>query len=53
MLDYFYHIAFDATAETKNLVFADQQAVGEWDIVGKHRRVYFEMPALLKQLGIQ
>jgi len=83
LLHYFYHIAFDARAETKNLVFADQQAVGEWDFVGKHigefagipatnkdvrvplcvvydlendkikrGRVYFEMPALLQQLGM-
>jgi steroid delta-isomerase-like uncharacterized protein len=84
LLHYFYHIAFDAKTETKNLVFADQQAVGEWDFVGKHigefagipathkdvrvplcvvydlendqikrGRVYFEMPALLQQLGLR
>jgi steroid delta-isomerase-like uncharacterized protein len=83
MLSYFYHIAFAATAEEKNFVFADHQAVGEWDFVGKHigefagipatgksvrvplcvvydlendrikrGRVYFEMPALLQQLGM-
>ena len=84
MLNYFYHIAFEATAETTNMVFADQQAVFEADFVGKHigefvgipatgkevrvplcvvydlendqikrARVYFEMPALLQQLGIE
>ena len=84
MLDYFYHTAFEATAETKNMVFADQQAVVEADFVGKHvgefagipatgkevrvplcvaydlendciklARVYFEMPALFQQLGVQ
>lgn len=84
MLNYFYHIAFDARAEPKNIIFADHQAVGEWDFVGKHigefagipatgknvrvplcvvydlendkikrGRVYFEMPALLQQLGIR
>ena len=83
MLNYFYRLAFDATAETKNVVFADQQAVVEGDFVGKHigefagipatgknvrvpicvvydlendkikrGRVYFEMPALLQQLGV-
>ncbi len=83
MLDYFYRIAFDARAETKNVVIADQQAVVEGDFVGKHigefagirptgkdvrvplcvvydleqdlikrGRVYFEMPALLQQLGL-
>ena len=84
MLQYFYHIAFDARAETKNEIYADGQAAVEGDFVGKHigefagipatgrdvrvplcvvydlqnnqikrGRVYFEMPALLQQLGIQ
>lgn len=84
MLNYFYRLAFDATAETTNLVFADGQAVAEADFVGKHigefagipatgkevrvplcvvydleddlikrARVYFEMPALMQQLGVQ
>lgn len=83
MLNYFYHIAFDATAETKNAIFADGQAVVEGDFVGRHigefagipatnkdvrvpiaviydlendqitqGRVYFEMPALMQQLGV-
>ncbi len=83
MLDYFYRIAFDAHADTKNMVVADQQATLEGDFVGKHigefagipatgkdvnvpmcivydlendkikrGRIYFEMPALLQQLGI-
>ena len=83
MLNYFYHIAFDATAETKNTIFADGQAVFEGDFVGKHigefigvpatnkavrvpicvvydlkndqitkGRVYFEIPALMQQLGV-
>jgi steroid delta-isomerase-like uncharacterized protein len=84
MLDYFYHVAFDATGETINLVIADGQAVWEGALVGKHigefagipatnkdvrvplcvvydvdndqikrGRVYFEMPALMKQLGVE
>lgn len=84
MLNYFYRLAFDATAETTNLLFADGQAVAEADFVGKHigefagipatgkevrvplcvvydleddlikrARVYFEMPALMQQLGVQ
>lgn len=84
MLNYFYRLAFDATAETTNLVFADGQAVAEADFVGKHigefagipatgkevrvplcvvydleddlikrGRVYFEMPVLMQQLGVQ
>jgi steroid delta-isomerase-like uncharacterized protein len=83
MLNYFYRIAFDATAKTNNFFVADGKAVVEGDFVGKHigefagipatgkdvrvplcvvydlkndqitrGRVYFEMPALLAQLGV-
>ena len=83
MLQYFYHIAFEATAETKNFFVADGKAVLEADFIGKHigefagipatgkdvnvplcvvydlendqikrGRVYFEMPALMAQLGV-
>ena len=83
MLNYFYHIAFDATATTRVSLFGENNAVVEGDFVGKHigefagipatgkdvrvplcvvydlendlikqGRVYFEMPALLQQLGI-
>ena len=82
MLHYIYHVAFDARAETKNLVVADNQAVLEGDFVGRHigefagvpatgktvrvplcvvydleggmikrGRVYFEVPAFLKQVA--
>lgn len=84
MLNYFYHVAFDATAETKNLFYGEGKAVLECDFVGKHigefegipatnkdvrvpmcvvynlesnkiksGRVYFEIPVLLKQLGVK
>jgi len=36
MLNYFYHTAFDAVAETKNTIFAEGKAVVEGDFVGKH-----------------
>ncbi len=36
MLDYFYRVAFDAVAETKNTIFADGKAVIEGDFVGRH-----------------
>jgi hypothetical protein len=36
MLNYVYHVAFDATGETKNTIFADGKAVVEGDFVGKH-----------------
>lgn len=83
MLHYIYHVAFDARAETKNMIFADGNAVLEGDFVGKHigefagvpasgkvvrvplcvvydlegdrikrGRVYFEVPAFLKQIGL-
>ena len=82
MLHYIYHLAFDARAETKSLIVADNQAVLEADFVGKHigefagvsatgktvrvplcvvydleggkikrGRVYFEVPAFLKQVA--
>jgi steroid delta-isomerase-like uncharacterized protein len=84
MLDYFYHVAFEATAVTRNVIIADGQATGEWDFTGKHTgdfmgipatgktvhvplcvvydlendkikagRIYFEVPALLAQLGME
>jgi steroid delta-isomerase-like uncharacterized protein len=83
MLNYFYHVAFDATATTRTTLFGDSNAMTEGDFVGKHigefagipatgkdvrvplcvvydlendqikqGRVYFEMPALLQQLGV-
>jgi predicted ester cyclase len=36
MLNFVYHVAFDAKAETKNLVVSDGKAVFEADFVGKH-----------------
>lgn len=36
MLNYIYHVAFDADAETRNLIFTDNKAVLEADFVGKH-----------------
>jgi steroid delta-isomerase-like uncharacterized protein len=83
MLQYFYHLAFDAAAETTNKIIADGQAAIEGNFVGTHigefagipatqkqvrvplcvvydlendqikrGRVYFEMPALMAQLGL-
>ena len=83
MLDHVYHTAFDAHAESRNMIFADGRAVLEADFVGRHigefagvaatnkevrvplcvvydlendkikrGRVYFEVPALMKQLGV-
>ena len=83
MLNYFYHIAFDAAAATRTVLFGEHNAMVEGDFVAKHigefagipatgkdvrvpicvvydlendqikrGRVYFEMPALLQQLGM-
>jgi len=83
MLNYFYHVAFDAAAQTRVTLFGESNAMVEVDFVGKHigefagipatgkdvrvplcvvydlendrikrGRVYFEMPALLQQLGL-
>lgn len=83
MLNYFYHIAFEATATPRVRLFGENNAMIEGDFVGKHigefagipatgkdvnvpicvvydlennlikrGRVYFEMPALMAQLGV-
>jgi steroid delta-isomerase-like uncharacterized protein len=83
MLNYFYRVAFDATATIRVTLFGEANAMVEADFVGKHigefagipatgrtvhvplcvvydldhdqitrGRVYFEMPALLQQLGV-
>jgi steroid delta-isomerase-like uncharacterized protein len=36
MLHFVYHVAFDAHAETKNLIVSEGHAVLEADFVGKH-----------------
>ena len=84
MLNYFYHVAFDATATPRTTLFGENNAMVEGEFVGKHigefagipatgkdvrvplcvvydlendqikrGRIYFEMPALLQQLGVQ
>jgi steroid delta-isomerase-like uncharacterized protein len=83
MLNYFYRVAFDATANIRITLFGEANAMVEANFVGKHigefagipatgrtvhvplcvvydldhdqitrGRVYFEMPALLQQLGV-
>ena len=83
MLHYLYHVAFEATVETRVMLFGEDHAMFEGDFVGKHTgdfagipatgkdvrvpicvvydiahdqithaRVYFEIPALLQQLGV-
>lgn len=52
MLQYFYHIAFEATAEANNLIFADGQAVWEGDFVGKHVGEFAGIPATGKDVRV-
>lgn len=52
MLNYFYHIAFDATAETTNTIFADGQAVIEGYFVGKHIGDFAGVPATNKDVRV-
>lgn len=52
MLDYFYHGAFEATAETANTIFADGQALVEGDFVGKHIGEFAGIPATGKAVRV-
>jgi steroid delta-isomerase-like uncharacterized protein len=52
MLNYIYHVAFDATTETKNLVVADGSAVFEADFVGRHIGEFAGIPATNKQVRV-
>lgn len=52
MLHYFYHIAFDATMDVKNTIFADGQAVVEGDFVGKHIGEFAGIPASGKSVRV-
>jgi steroid delta-isomerase-like uncharacterized protein len=52
MLQYFYHIAFDATATLNNAVYADKQAVLESDFIGKHIGEFAGIPATGKSVRV-
>ena len=52
MLNSFYHVSFNGKAEAKNIFFADQHAVGEWDFVGKHTGEFQGIPATGKSVRV-
>lgn len=52
MLHYIYHVAFDAQAEGRNMVFADGQAVLEADFVGTHIGEFAGVPATGKPVRV-
>jgi len=45
MLQYIYHVAFDAHAEITNTIVTGKKAVLEANIVGKHRGEFAGIPA--------
>ena len=52
MLDYVYHQAFDARAETRNRIYAEDHAVLEGDFVGKHIGTFAGVEATGRQVRV-
>lgn len=52
MLTYLYHVAFDATAITRTVIFGDQNALLEADFVGKHIGEFAGIPATGKDVRV-
>jgi steroid delta-isomerase-like uncharacterized protein len=52
LLKYFYQLAFNADAETRNTVFADGKAVYEGDFVGQHIGEFAGIPATNRQVRV-
>ncbi|MCH6575969.1 MAG: ester cyclase, partial [Bacteroidetes bacterium] len=52
MLNYIYHVAFDARAESKSRIYSDSNAVFEADFVGKHIGEFAGVPATNKEVRI-
>ena len=52
MLNYFYHVAFDATATTRVMLFGENNAMVEGDFVGKHIGEFAGIPATGKDVRV-
>jgi steroid delta-isomerase-like uncharacterized protein len=52
MLHYFYNVAFDATFDVKNMIFADGQAALEYDFTGRHIGEFAGVPATGKTVHV-
>jgi steroid delta-isomerase-like uncharacterized protein len=52
MLQYIYHVAFDAHAEQRTLVCGDSHAVFEADFVGRHIGDFAGVPATNKDVRV-
>ena len=52
MLDYVYHQAFDARAETRNRIYAEDHAVLEGHFIGKHVGTFAGIEATGRQVRV-
>jgi steroid delta-isomerase-like uncharacterized protein len=52
MLNYFYHIAFDASATTRTVLFGENNALAEGVFVGKHIGEFAGIPATGKDVSV-
>jgi len=52
MLDYFYHVAFEAAPEGDNVIIGDGKAMIESIIVGKHIGEFAGVPATGKEIRV-
>jgi steroid delta-isomerase-like uncharacterized protein len=52
MLNYFYHIAFDATATTENKIVGDGHGMVEGHVVGKHIGEFAGIPATGRDIRV-
>lgn len=52
MLDFFYHVAFEADAETRSLVFGEDHAVWEGMFKGTHKGEFAGVPATGKEVEV-
>jgi steroid delta-isomerase-like uncharacterized protein len=52
MLQYMYHVAFDAKAEVTNKVFAENKATMEFNFKGKHIGEFAGLPPTNKEISV-
>lgn len=52
MFNYFYHVAFDATANNRVMLFGEHNTLWEGDFVGKHIGDFAGIPATGKDVRV-